>query len=227
VSVRLVVGGPAGDPRVTVEDLRRLADAVDRASESGAPAILLAGDGPDFCRGRRPGTGLDHRADLDERAASVAAFRRFAASVRGARCPVVVAARGAVTGMGWGIAATADVVLASTTARFALPELDHGFAPTTVMSQVLASGMRQGLAYAVLSGRSLDARAALRAGAVAAVVPDEELDPAAADLLARIAAAPPDAVAATVALTREAADAPAQVPVADRLFADLLAGRRA
>ena len=71
----------------------------------------------------------------------------------------------------------ADVALASTDARFTLPEMLHGTPPTLAMS-ALAGVARKTVADMVYSTEEIDAPHALAAGIVSRLTAPEELDAA-------------------------------------------------
>src|SRR5690606_8893314 len=79
------------------------------------------------------------------------------------------------------------VVLASTDAKFGLPEINFGFVPGGQIVKAVGQMMTpRGLAYAALTGRPIDAERAQRWGLVTRVVEEDPLVPAL--MLAREAA---------------------------------------
>ena len=103
--------------------------------------------------------------------------------------PCCRAARGRALGFGCALVGGADVALASTDARFALPEMLHGTPPTLAMS-ALAGVARKTVADMVYSTEEIDAPHALAAGIVSRVVLPEDLDTAVEALLDRLAGFP-------------------------------------
>ena len=79
-----------------------------------------------------------------------------------------------------------DVAIAGEGARFALPEMAHGIAPTLAMS-ALSKVAPKALANMVYSMNEIDAPTALSVGLVSEVVADDGLDGAQAALLEKLA----------------------------------------
>jgi enoyl-CoA hydratase len=125
------------------------------------------------------------------------------------RAVTIAAIHGWAAGGGMEIALLCDLCVASADARFALPETGLGMIPGVGGTQTLPR--RAGTARAldaVLTGRPLDARAALAAGLVARVVPRARLLPTALDLARRLAALDPGVVLAVRRCVRAAHELP-------------------
>ncbi|MBX2796764.1 MAG: enoyl-CoA hydratase/isomerase family protein [Myxococcales bacterium] len=176
--------------------------ALDAAEASSARLIVLRGSGGHFCAG----------GDIADMAAArttptngqpdgiVALSARFGhLALRFARTPIPVLAvvEGAVMGGGFGVACTADVVLASATATFRLPETSLGVVPAQIAPFLIE---RLGYSEAkrlALTGAKLDARAALGVGLVHEVAPADELDDRIAAATAQLLKGGPQATRAT------------------------------
>ena len=140
--------------------------------------------------------------------------------------PTLALVHGACIGGGVAIAASCDIVLASESSFFAIPEIRIGFSPGPVMPFFDAAiGARQMRRYG-LTGERFDAREARRIGLVHELCPDGGLDAAAAPILDALLLGAPSAIAETKMMAREIADS----PVTDAVFRDLeargAAGRR-
>ena len=113
------------------------------------------------------------------------------------KLPVVCAIQGWCIGGVFERSLLCDLRIASSDARFRLPELAHGLVPdsggTARLFQMCGHGIVSDL---VLTGRTLDAEEALRHGIVSRVVERERLDAEAREIAGAIAAAPPLAVRA-------------------------------
>lgn len=167
-------------------------------------SVVLRGAGADFCAGgdistfdRGVASGRDYVYDV------VGAFRR----IEHCRKPVIAAVRGRALGGGFELVMACDLVLASETARFALPELSVGAVPAFALvrlGELIGRARAKDLAW---SSRRIEPAEAERLGLVAAVVPDEELDEAAVRRAGALAGLPRVA-AETVkaAINREVAD---------------------
>jgi len=120
-----------------------------------------------------------------------------------------------------------DLCVAADDARFALPETGLGMIPGVGGTQTLPR--KAGTAAAldiVLTGRWLDARAALAAGLVGRVVARARLEATALALAGRLARLDPAAVKAVRRAVRGAHDLPLEAGVAlERRLALALQGR--
>ena len=111
--------------------------------------------------------------------------------------PVVCAIQGWCIGGVFERTLLCDLRIASTDAKFRLPELAHGLVPdsggTARLFQMCGHGLVTDL---VFTGRTLEADEALRHGIVSRLVAREQLDDEAMEIARAIAAAPPLAVRA-------------------------------
>jgi enoyl-CoA hydratase/carnithine racemase len=122
---------------------------------------------------------------------SISCFRAIANCPK----PVVAAVNGPALAGGFAIALLCDLRLASETATFGFPELPRGIPPSYAAAR--AALPASVAAELTLTGRLLDASAALKAGIVSAVHPAEQLIARSLELAGRIAAGPRGALAAT------------------------------
>jgi enoyl-CoA hydratase/carnithine racemase len=185
---------------ISGELMRELAAVVEEAErDADIRVVVVAGAGEKaFCAGmdlRSMAGGGDLRPPE--------AFLRLLAGEVGV--PVIAAVNGVAVGAGCEIAFGSDVVIASSTASFGLPEVKRGlFAGSGVMH--VAKRLPLGVALEmVLTGDLIDVRRALGLGFVNAVVPPEELLEHALALADRIAANAPLSVAASKELVRKVA----------------------
>ena len=129
-----------------------------------------AGDPEDYGVGGF--AGLTERFDLDK--------------------PVIAAVNGWAAGGGFELALACDLIVASRTARFVLPEVNLGFVPDAGGVLRLPARMPRAIAMELmLTGREMDAAEAARWGVVNRVTEPDGLLDAARELAARIAAAAP------------------------------------
>jgi enoyl-CoA hydratase/carnithine racemase len=123
--------------------------------------------------------------------------------------PVVGAINGYALGGGFEIALCCDVLVASTTARFGLPEGRLGLSPGGGGTQRLTRAAGPFVAAGVLlAGERLDAEAALRAGLVARVVDPEGLLGAALEIAGNVTKIAPLAAGEMLGLIRTAMGSP-------------------
>jgi enoyl-CoA hydratase/carnithine racemase len=177
-------------------------------AEPGANAILLRGEGRSFCSGRDTSElGLRRHGESDED--FIAAHQADALMRLGCPKPIIAAVQGAVIGGGFEIALSADVRIAASDARFALPEVRFGLIPDTGGTSLLTALIGPSRAKLVIAGgRSIDAATALTWGAVDEVVAVDSLDAAAMAVAVGFAQLPSNAVqAAKVAVDQAWASA--------------------
>jgi enoyl-CoA hydratase len=109
--------------------------------------------------------------------------------------PIVMAINGPCLGLGLEMAGAVDFRLASTQARFALPEVDLGMIAgsggTSRIVRLCGVGWAKWMGMA---GEPMDAQTALIAGLVQAVWPSEEFDERVWAFCQRLAGKPPDAM---------------------------------
>ncbi|MGA4686029.1 MULTISPECIES: enoyl-CoA hydratase-related protein [Micromonospora] len=174
---------------LSIDVLRALAAAMDRAEADPAVRVLVLTGGP-----RLFASGADIRelrrtspADylLSERLECWNRFARFGK-------PAVAAVAGYVLGGGCELAMTCDAVVAADSAVFGQPEINLGIIPGAGGTQRWARvAGRFRAAELVLGGRLVDAWTAQRTGLVSQVVPAERVVEAGIALAASIAARSP------------------------------------
>jgi enoyl-CoA hydratase len=189
--------------------LEELERALEEAREDEATrVVILTGAGD-----RAFIAGADIREYAEQTAEAFDAFQRFCRRLFDAidtfPDPVIAAVNGYALGGGFEIALCCDVLIASSTARFGLPEGLLGLSPGGGGTQRLTRAAGPFVAADVLaSARRLTADEALRAGIVAEVVAPEELLDAALAKAGAIVKGAPLAVREMLALVRVAMDAP-------------------
>ncbi len=189
--------------RAMVGELRA---ALGRAeNEEAVRVLVLRGAGGHFCAGgdvseMAQARAATKEAEADPIAELSAEFGRIALAFSRTNLPVIAIVEGAVMGGGFGIACTADVVIASTTARFRLPETSLGVVPAQIAPFLVERlGYSEAKRLAV-TGARLDAAAAKATGLVHEVVEPDALDVCLDRVLGEILASGPEAIAATKAL---------------------------
>lgn len=148
-------------------------------------AVLTGAGDASFCAG----TDLKEAPLPDERHILAASPSALVAPLESFRKPVIAAVNGTAMGGGFELALAADLRIASTTARFALPEVKIGSLPGSGGTQRLFAAVPAAVASKLLfTGDPIDAAEALRVGLVSDVVEPESLR-ATVDVIARRIAA--------------------------------------
>lgn len=199
------VEGDRGNPLHPAMAEQLLA-AVLRAKADGARVIVLAAEGRFFS----VGGDLSSFAGSDDPQALLLELaegaHRIVTELVRSDAIVVSVVQGTAAGIGFPLAAAADVVLAADSAKFSLAYAKVGLSPDGGGSLLVHTlGLHRVLRLALL-GDLLTAQQAADAGLVARVVPAAELAAATDEVVATLLAGSPQAFAATKRLVREAAE---------------------
>jgi 2-(1,2-epoxy-1,2-dihydrophenyl)acetyl-CoA isomerase len=159
---------------------------------SGVRAVVLSGEGKNFCFGGdlrgMIASGSDVTAYLMELTTNL---HRGMAHLAAQAAPVIAAVQGAAAGGGLGLVLMADIVIAARSARFAPAYTGVGLTPDAGCTYLLPRviGAKRAVEM-LLTNRVLDARQAQEWGLVNTVVEDQELAASAAALAARLSEGP-------------------------------------
>lgn len=174
--------------------LNGLVDAfADLATDTGLRVAVLMSAGAGAFSG---GADMAEMARLDAETAGpfIGRIHRVCQAIRDLPVPVVARVQGACLGGAMEIAAACDLRVASTAARFAMPEVRIGI-PSVVEAALLPRLVGWGAAAdLVLTGDAIDADRAFRLGFVQRLAGPEGLDAALALVVDAIAAAGPMAI---------------------------------
>jgi enoyl-CoA hydratase/carnithine racemase len=187
--------------RLGIAMLDNLADALDNIGRSGARAVLLRADGPDFSFGGDivpwPDATIAQLRALFERHMSV--FNQF----ERLSIPTVATVQGHCFGGGLELALRADVIFAGSSARFGHPEQTLGI--VTLLGGVYRIAERAGRSRAAewaFTSQPIPAQVMEQHGVVNRIYPDEVLLKEATDFALQLAKGPTRAHAAHKALLR-------------------------
>lgn len=183
------------------------------AGDDAARVVVLAGAGGKAWIG---GADIREMVGLDRDAARrfITALHGLCAALRALPVPVVARIEGFCLGAGVEIAASCDVRVASTTSRFAMPEVLVGI-PTVIEGALLPRLIGAGRARdMVLTGRVIDAEQALSWGLVESLAPADDLDALVAERVGAILSAGPRAIRAQKALCRRWEELPLDAAIA-------------
>jgi methylglutaconyl-CoA hydratase len=167
-------------------------------------AIVVAAAGTSFCAGAdldaMLALGRGPRADNLADAGHLAGLLR---AVRDSPKPVLACVQGPAFGGGLGLVAACDIALASTAARFRLPEVTLGLVPAVISPYVIeAIGLRQARRY-FLSAEPIAAERARELGLVHEVTAPAALAARTLALAQELCAAGPNALAIAKSLIAE------------------------
>ena len=187
-------------------------------AEAGAAvevrAVVLSAVGRAFCAGGdlglpKPAPPADGRPDrvVGATGPAVRSAQALIAAVLDCPKPVIAAVNGVAAGMGAQLALAADVVIASTDARFAELFITRGIVPDAAAAYLLPRILGLHLAKRLLLlGGDLSVTDAERLGIVHQVVDPDDLPAAADALAARFAAGPTVAIGLAKRLLNQSLD---------------------
>ena len=183
------------------EELASVFDAYLADADLRVAIITGAGDNA-FCTGN----DLKYSASGQPVWLPISGFAGLTARV-GRNKPVIAAVNGFAMGGGFEIALASDIVLASTQAQFALPEVKHGLIAgaggVVRLSRQIAHKQAMEM---ILTGRSMSAQEARDLGLVNQVLEPSELLPSARELAQQIAANSPTAIQLSMQLLHATAN---------------------
>jgi enoyl-CoA hydratase/carnithine racemase len=164
--------------------------------------VVITGAGGDFCAGADLGGNQSDRHPLSR----MGWIGDIAMALHDMPKPVVAKVEGVAVGAGWNLALGADLVVASTTARFsqifARRGLSLDFGGSWLLPRIV--GLQQAKRLALLAD-FVDAGEALRLGLVTWVKEPEQIDAFVDDLAHRLAEGPPIAMAQSKMMLNDAA----------------------
>lgn len=189
--------------------LRSVSDGIGRlAADATVRVIVIRGNGRHFQAGAdlawlRQVAGEDEAANLAASRETAQAMRQLNEVAK----PVVALVQGSCIGGGTGLIASCDIVIAESSATFAISEARWGLSAAIIFPQLVAAiGLRQVRRYA-LTCEAFDARRAQELGLVHEVCEPGRLDAAAAPIILALLRTAPEALAASKAAALRCAGA--------------------
>ena len=196
-ALTLLLNNPERKNALTEAMLERMIDVLeDSMTDHAVRIVVLRGAGKDFCTG----FDLDEfyamaSATPGEQLARAERLARLFRLLHGSLKPTVAVVQGRALGVGASMALTCDVVVASTTASFAFPEVTFGFVPAFA-SALLRRHMSDKQAFElVATGRTIRAEEARVYGLVSRVVPEEGFEAVTGSTLRHLGCCAPETFA--------------------------------
>ena len=179
---------------------RGIAAALDELDETAELRVgVLTGAGGTFC------AGMDLKAFLDGDVPLVEGRGLGGLTEAPPRKPLVAAVEGYAVAGGFELLLACDLVVASETATFGVPEVKRGLVAAAGAALLLPRRIPQAIALEMLlTGEPIDAQRAATLGLVNRVVPEGTAVDAAVELARVVAANGPLAVAVTKQIARSA-----------------------
>lgn len=174
----------------TLRDLVGFLDEVNRDTDVRGVVLTGAGD-RFFCAGGdvKEFSSIDREAGLER----VRLGSRLKSALGRMECPLAVAVNGVAVGSGMEMTAFADFCVSSSTARFGMPEINHGLLPMAkgIQQLIWQIGLRN-TKDVLFSGDIFDAEHARVLGLVHQVVEPNELQERARAWITTMAGKPPE-----------------------------------
>ena len=203
----IVLDGPDSRNALDADNLRQIGAAVSELADSGPKlsAVLIRGEGKVFSSGRDI-SAVDVDTD-DARSFLAEVFAPVFQAIRALPVPVIAQVQGAALGLGFGIAAAADIIYAADDAKFG--------SPFAAIGAMLDSGAHHvfldRLGYhrtmdLIITGDFLTGAEAAAAGIVSRAVPAADLADFVTAKLDRIVTGPAEAFAMEKRFVQRLAD---------------------
>jgi len=154
---------------ISSAQIRDFAAALDTVlATPGLTAVVLAGEGENFCAGRVGVKGLTAAGDIRDDLNLILEVNK---RLRGSPVPFVAAVEGKAFGFGCGFSTQCDVTIAAADAQFSLPEMSHKLPPLVVLSYFGTFVPFKRAFELALTSRIFGAEEAERIGIATEVVP--------------------------------------------------------
>lgn len=175
-----------------LSSVRALTESIELVEREKTAAVVLRGEGADFCAGM----DLADMPDGDAVKTGGEVMHDVVAALRSCPVPVVTAAQGRAFGAGFMFCLGADIVVAAEDTTLGLQEVNLGIPIAGYVTTLLPRSVGEHRARDWLfTGRDVAAQEAARAGLIARVVPSERLDEVVADVVAAFETSSHDTIA--------------------------------
>ena len=173
----LTLNRPKSGNSLSHQLVHELQDALDAIKEDrSVRVVVLAASGRLFCTGHDLNESLEAMEAPETKREANLVCSRMMQSLIALPQPVIAKVHNVATAAGCELAASCDLVFASTEAKFATPGVNIGFwchSPQVAVSRAIAPKHAMQM---LLTGKLLDADTAFRMGLVSEVVAPDKLD---------------------------------------------------
>ena len=159
------------------------------ADDESVRVVVIAADGPAFSAGHDLSEMIDR--DIEDERVIFEVCTEMMDTVQEIPQPVIAAVQGPAIAAGCQLAASCDLVVASSNAVFGTPGVRIGLFCSTPMVALSRSVGRKRAMQMLLTGETVDAATAAEWGLVNVVAPPDQLDARVHELATRIAEASP------------------------------------
>lgn len=186
----IVLNRPRRRNPLSVTAMRQVTDTLRTlADDSTVRVVVISATGPVFSAGHDLSEMIDRT--LDEERVVFEVCTALMDTVQAIPQPVIAAVQGPALAAGCQLAASCDLVVASSNAVFGTPGVRIGLFCSTPMVALSRAVGRKRAMQMLLTGETIDAATAADWGLVNIVVPPDELDARTTELAAAIVAASP------------------------------------
>ncbi|WP_430334780.1 enoyl-CoA hydratase [Rhodococcus sp. ACT016] len=186
----VVLGRPDQRNPLSVNMMRGVTAALRTfADDESVRVVVIAADGPAFSAGHDLSEMIDR--DIEDERVIFEVCTEMMDTVQEIPQPVIAAVQGPAIAAGCQLAASCDLVVASSNAVFGTPGVRIGLFCSTPMVALSRSVGRKRAMQMLLTGETIDAATAAEWGLVNIVAPPYQLDARVHELAARIAEASP------------------------------------
>lgn len=152
--------------RATIDRIEQLVST----PPDGTQVIVISAEAPDFC------AGYDLLEAYEGDAADLLANEENFAPLRNSQVPIIAALQGNVIGGGLELALSADIRMATSDVKFAIPASKLGLIYSEAGVRLVVNSLGENFARALfLAGQELNVETALAMGLVTEIVPAERL----------------------------------------------------
>jgi enoyl-CoA hydratase/carnithine racemase len=189
---RIVINRPESGNRLEMSMVKEMTQLInDFSFNMDIKVIHLTGQGDDFSQGRQLHKPEPSNIPLKKSANQIRAevtdpLLAVYAAMKSCQIPLVSSVFGNAFGLGCAIATLCDITLASSKARFSLPEMKSNLPPTLAISAVMHVVPRKALAHLVYSTDEIDAQQAFEYGFVSKILPIENFSELVNDYIAKL-----------------------------------------
>jgi enoyl-CoA hydratase/carnithine racemase len=193
--LEITIARPEKRNALTAEMIDSLHEALDIAEKDSSRVVVLKGAPGFFCAGADIGGYVDAHKKARELVDFTVSARELCRRFTTSESIVIAVVDGIAMGGGFELVLAADLVVASESSTFGLPEVKLGLIPGWGGTQRLGAFFGPNRTkHAIFTGIPFTAQEAAAAGLITTLVSSSELDAAAADLVALVCAQAPRAV---------------------------------
>jgi len=172
---KIVLNRPEFGNRIEMSMVKEMTQLINEYSHDASIKVIhLTGQGEDFSQGRQvpkidPANKPPTKPATQIRAEVTDPILAIYTAMKSCQIPLVSSVMGSAFGLGCAISVLCDITIASSKARFSLPELKSNLPPTLAISAVMHVVSRKALTHLVYSTEEISAQEAFDYGLVSKI----------------------------------------------------------